>query len=135
MGNESGAYVVRGRVVEWDATRVRQVEDILTAWDAINADRAVEAGSGLLIDNGQSGFDVPVSEVTVLADALAYRLPKVIAVAIVVFSDLHFGMARQFQTLASRGATAIQVFRDLDKAREWLAERTASVPPDPTGRA
>jgi hypothetical protein len=135
MTSDSGGYVVRGRIVEWDATRVRQVEDVLKAWDAINADCTVVLGSGLLIDNGMSSFNVPGSDVTRLAEAVAQRLPKINAVAIVVSKDLHYGMARKFQVFAEKGAAAIQVFRDLATARQWLAERTASVPPDPAGTA
>ena len=134
MAGDSGGYVVRGRIVEWDATQVRQVDDVLNAWDAINADSTVVLGSGLLIDNGQSSFNVPGSDVTRLAEAIAQRLPKINVVAIVVSRDLHYGMARQFQVRAEKGA-AIQVFRDLATARQWLAECTASVPPDPAGRA
>lgn len=126
---------MRGRIVEWDATQVRQVEDVLTAWDAINADSTVALGSGLLIDNGLSDFNVPGGDVTRLAEAVAQRLPKIRAVAIVVSKDLHYGMARQFQVFAERGTAAIQVFRDLATARQWLAERSASVPPDPAGQA
>lgn len=108
---------------------------MLKAWDAINADSSVVPGSGLLIDNGLSDFNVPGGDVTRLAEAVAQRLPKINAVAIVVSKDLHYGMARQFQVFAEGGAAAIQIFRDLATARQWLPERTASVPPDPAGRA
>jgi hypothetical protein len=125
METHSGGYVVRGRIVEWDATRVRQVEDVLTAWDAINADSTVVAGSGLIIDNGQSGFDVPGGDVQRLADALAHRLPKISAVAIVVSKKLHYGMARQFKVYSETGAASIEIFSDVESAREWLSGRTA----------
>ena len=135
MGSDRRDYVVRGRVVEWDARRVRKVEDVLAAWDVIQADDAVRPDSGLLIDNGESDFDVPGGDVTRLAEAVAQRLPKIGAVAILVSRTVHYGMARQFQAFADRGRAAIQVFRDIELARQWLAERTASPPPDPASRA
>ena len=122
-------YVVRGRTVEWDARRVRNVEEVLAAWDVIQADEAVVLDSGLLIDNGESDFDVPGGDVTRLAEAVAVRLPKICAVAIVVSRNVHYGMARQFQVFAGRGRASIQVFRDIEAARTWLAGRTAPRPP------
>ena len=103
---------------------MRAVEDVLAAWDVIQADEAVVGDSGLLIDNGESDFDVPGGDVTRLAEAVALRLPKISAVAIVVSRSVHYGMARQFQAFAERGRAAIQVFRDIEAARKWLAERT-----------
>jgi hypothetical protein len=123
-----GGYVVRGRIVEWDATQVRSVEDVLEVWDAINADPRVLASSGLLIDNGESDFDAPAGDVARLAHAVAPRLPKVRAVAIVASKPLHFGMARQFEAFAEGSSAAIHVFRDLESARQWLA---AQLPRDP----
>jgi hypothetical protein len=128
VSSEGRDYVVRGRVVEWDATRVRVVEDVLAAWDRIEADPAVLPDSGLLIDNGESEFDVPGGDVTRLAEAVALRLPKIASVAIFVSRAVHYGMARQFQAFAERGKAAIQVFRDIDAARRWLAERTGTPP-------
>jgi hypothetical protein len=129
VGNDRLDYVVRGRIVEWDARRVRAVEDVLTSWDAIQADPAVLDDSGLLIDNGESDFDVPGGDVTRLAQAVALRLPKICAVAIVVSRSVHYGMARQFQAFADQGRATIQVFRDIEEARTWLAGRIA--PPSP----
>jgi hypothetical protein len=129
VGNDRLDYVVRGRIVEWDARRVRAVEDVLASWDAIQADPAVLDDSGLLIDNGESDFDVPGGDVTRLAQAVALRLPKICAVAIVVSRSVHYGMARQFQAFADQGRATIQVFRDIEEARTWLAGRIA--PPSP----
>jgi hypothetical protein len=122
-GGGRGDYVVRGRIVEWDATQVRHVDDVFAAWDAITADPIVLAGSGLLIDNGESRFDAPRRDVARLAGAVAQRLPKIKAVAIVASKPLHFGMARQFEVFAHGTAAEIHVFRDLASAREWLAAR------------
>ena len=125
MESDRRDYVVRGHTVEWDARRVRKVEDVLAAWDTIQADEAVLGDSGLLIDNGESEFDVPGGDVTRLAEAVAVRLPKICAVAIVVSRSVHYGMARQFQAVADRGRASIQIFRDIEAARTWLAARTA----------
>jgi hypothetical protein len=130
VDDESRDYVVRGRIVEWDARRMRAVAEVLAAWDRIQADDEVLPDSGLLIDNGESDFDVPGGDVTRLAEAVALRLPKFSAVAIVVSKSVHYGMARQFQAFAETERAAIQVFRDVDSARKWLGERTRpAVPP------
>jgi hypothetical protein len=133
METPSVKYVVRGRIVEWDATRVRHVGDVFAAWDAINADGAVVPGCGLLIDNGESSFDVPGGDVKRLADAIRQRLPNIAAVAILVSRAVHYGMARQFQAYADNSAAKvqIQVFRDITSAQQWLTERTASAPTQP----
>ena len=102
---------------------MRAVPDVLAAWDRIQGDEAVLPDSGLLIDNGESDFDVPGGDVTRLAEAVAQRLPKVSAMAIVVSKSVHYGMARQFQAFAEGGRAAIQVFRDIEAARKWLGER------------
>jgi hypothetical protein len=107
MESESAGYVVRGRVVEWDATRAHQVEDVLAAWDAINADSTVVPGSGLLINNGESDFDVPASDVERLAAAVAERLPKISAVAI----------------LTRLRAPSITAWRDSSKPSQTAARR------------
>ena len=110
---------------------MRSVADVFNAWDLIQADPAVLPDSGLLIDNGESEFDVPGGDVTRLAEALAVRLPKMCAVAVVVSRSLHYGMARQFQAFAARGRAAVEVFRDIEAARAWLAEQTATPPASP----
>ena len=40
--------------------------------------------------------------------------------ALVVHSDLQFGLARMFQTLTEHTPHVVGVFRDLDEARAWL---------------
>ncbi len=40
--------------------------------------------------------------------------------AIVVASDLGFGLARMFQTLRKDEAGEIEIFRSVDEARRWL---------------
>lgn len=42
--------------------------------------------------------------------------------AIVVADDLHFGLARMFQTLRSDGPVDYGVFRDMGEAQRWLRE-------------
>ena len=40
--------------------------------------------------------------------------------AIVVNSDVAFGLARMFQMHSDHSGEQIEIFRDLDKARQWL---------------
>ena len=53
------------------------------------------------------------------------------ACAIVVSSDLMFGMARMFLTLAEERFQKAQVFRQADKAKEWLTSQSANSPAAP----
>ncbi|MEO8201142.1 MAG: hypothetical protein ABI679_11520 [Gemmatimonadota bacterium] len=56
--------------------------------------------------------------------------------ALVVSSDLAFGMARMFQTLREGNGEELQVFRDIDAALDWLglaAEKDAVIAQLPTG--
>jgi hypothetical protein len=48
------------------------------------------------------------------------------ACAIVVSTDLMFGMSRMFLTFAEERFERAQVFRQLDKAKEWLTSRSAN---------
>lgn len=43
--------------------------------------------------------------------------------AIIVRSDLGFGMARMYQIFRADEAGAVRVFKDLDGAKEWLRIR------------
>jgi len=43
--------------------------------------------------------------------------------AIVIHSDLGFGMARMFETFRGGDAGAVRVFTDLEAAKEWLRLR------------
>lgn len=43
-------------------------------------------------------------------------------VALVASSDLHFGMARMYQTLSDSGTFEVGVFRTRSEADAWLAE-------------
>jgi hypothetical protein len=42
--------------------------------------------------------------------------------ALVVSSDVIFGLARMFQTLSDESGDEIQIFRDMDAAEAWLEE-------------
>jgi len=43
-------------------------------------------------------------------------------VAIVVSTDLYFGLARMFQVFAENSGIDYQIFREIDEARDWLVK-------------
>jgi hypothetical protein len=43
-------------------------------------------------------------------------------VAVVVATDLDFGLARMFQVFAEGSGVDYEIFRDMDAARDWLAK-------------
>jgi len=54
------------------------------------------------------------------AAALVTRLRG--RVAIVVSTDLYFGLARMFQVFAENSGIDYQIFREIDEARDWLVK-------------
>jgi hypothetical protein len=75
---------------------------------------------GLLIDlRNAVGRDVTTEGVRILATQPLLLSPDSRR-AIVVPSDLGFGMGRMYQTLREGQAGEINVFRDLDEARRWV---------------
>jgi hypothetical protein len=65
-------------------------------------------------------IDVPMAALRRLAEKLAFR--KGTPQAYVVSSELAFAVARVFRALAPRYSDDLEIFRDIDRAREWLGD-------------
>ena len=106
---------VRG--VLGDAGLLRLASELAQAPD-------VDADFSILIDLRQAdGKTVTGKGVRALASqplTLSVRSRR----AIVVPSDLGFGMARMYELLREGKSGPTQVFRDYDEARRWVAQRT-----------
>jgi hypothetical protein len=73
-----------------------------------------------LSDFRNAEFSVSPDSITQLARQDATRLPNVLRRAVVVSTDLQYGLARMYCSLMSRSGQDVRPFRDVDAARRWL---------------
>lgn len=96
-------------------------QDLLSLGDELEKAPEVEPDFSLLIDLREAdGRGVSSTGVS----ALAARPPVLSLMsrrAVVVPSDLGFGMARMYELRRHEEGSAARVFRDYDKARRWIA--------------
>ena len=95
-------------------------EGLLEGYDRLMGDPRYRPDYDQLVDlSNAEGGKVTTHGVR----ALVARPPEFVPSArraIVIRSDLGFGMAHMFQILRGDGAGQVQVFRDLDAAKQWL---------------
>jgi hypothetical protein len=77
-----------------------------------------------LSDFRDAEFSVRPDSITQLARQDATRLPSVLRRAVVVSTDLQYGLARMYCSLMSRSGQDVRPFRDLDAATRWLESGT-----------
>ena len=93
-------------------------EDLLEIAEAVVP--YADSASGLLADLLQAdGKQVSAQGVRVLG-RWEEVFPSEFRVAILVPSDLGYGMARMFSTHREAKGESVRVFRELDEARRWL---------------
>jgi hypothetical protein len=68
-------------------------------------------------------IDVPMAAIRKLAEEPIFR--KGSRQAYVVSNSLAFALARVFRALASHYSDDLEIFRDLERAREWLGGGSA----------
>ena len=94
--------------------------ELLALADQLEKDPEVSADFSLLIDLRQAdGRDVTSAGVQALASR-ALVLSRSSRRAVVVPSDLGFGMARMYEMLSERRGGAARVFRGHSEAMRWL---------------
>jgi hypothetical protein len=95
-------------------------QGLLEGYDRLTNDPRFDRNASQLVDlRAASGAEVTERGVR----ALVERPPEFAATsrrAIVVPSDLGFGMARMYELLRGGDAGEVRVFRDIDAAKEWL---------------
>ena len=81
-----------------------------------------QQGSHLFHDARLGDVDVPASEIRNVAEAASPKLESDIVrkVAILVSSDVGFGMMRMLATIRERPGLSLNVFSDLEEAKAWL---------------
>lgn len=100
---------------------VSQADD-LGCFRALLADRDFTPGLKLLLDYRERESVASTDEARELVDEMG-RLGKQFGdsrFALVVSSDLAYGMGRMVSSLAERSFPPVAVFRDLEAARSWL---------------
>jgi hypothetical protein len=72
-----------------------------------------------------TSFDVNAADIRILAQANLFSFPS--RRAILITSDVGFGLARIFEVLREfAGETGIKIFRDLDEAFDWVLAKDRS---------
>ena len=96
-------------------------EDLLSLSEEIRTAPEVESDFGLVIDlQNAVGRKVTTEVVHALAGGPLVLSPDSRR-AVVVPSELGFGMARMYQILRDKGSGGdIRVFRDIEEARRWV---------------
>jgi hypothetical protein len=94
--------------------------DLLTLADALEQDPQVQTDFSLLIDLREAnGREVTSAGVQALA-ARSLVLDRSSRRAVVVPSNLGFGMARMYEMLSDRRGGSARVFRSYSEALRWL---------------
>jgi hypothetical protein len=97
-------------------------EDVSAHVARLTSDPAVTPAMGQLIDARDIGDPPPTPEIHRMAQIYAGLQDSWPArYAVVVSTDLMFGVARMFQGLAAFLPGTFEVFRDAGEARRWLS--------------
>lgn len=97
-------------------------EDLLEIHERLRTEPKLDPDFGVLIDlRSASGRDVTMGGVQDLIARPLLFSPQAHR-AIVVRSDLGFGMSRMYELLRRDLTETIRVFRDVEEARRWLDE-------------
>lgn len=81
----------------------------------------VPAGTLELLDLAEAGpAEISNARVRQIAEADVRRPERIDRMAILVATDVGFGLARMYQTLSSEMNTEVRIFRDRDEAMAWL---------------
>ena len=100
------------------------IDEALQHFDELSADPGFEPGMDALLDltDCETLLDVDkirAAAARVTADLSTLRFGRM---AIVVASDVLFGMLRMFHTLSESAFAETQIFRDRAEALQWLGE-------------
>ncbi len=101
-------------------------EEVRRALDELLADSRLRAGAAIFIDNRGVSSTPSIAEVAVITR----QFGKVFArgrrrVALLTDSELVYRVSQVFASFASTVGADAKVFRDLQKAREWLTESSS----------
>jgi hypothetical protein len=109
----------------WIGTGVIRGKDLIARNDEILRSKSYEGVRWLLIDqSAATGLELSAEEVSTIKqqdDRLAAVLPQIVT-AVVVPSDVAFGMTRMWEMLTERPGWSVRAFRSRPEAEAWLRE-------------
>lgn len=99
-----------------------EAEDIEACYERLLADPDYSAIRRELADFREATFNIDPDDVKTLAKSTRERPTenRIERRAIVIVSDLQYGLARMFSQLVAPSGQDVQPFRNIDDARRWL---------------
>lgn len=97
------------------------------------ADEQFLAGMPLVLDLQdftRSPTPIDIRARVVFLQAIAEKISSTIG--IVVSNTLHYGLSRMFEIQAEQNGLEVEIFKDEEKAREWLQDMAQRMPTQPT---
>jgi len=100
------------------------VNEIVDAFNRLFKSPDFRPGLSGLADTRESQFSSSQSDVRRLADLMIENRDRIgpSRTAIVVDSDIDYGMARMYEVFAEQSMTETRVFKDIDQAMIWLKD-------------
>jgi hypothetical protein len=94
--------------------------DFLQVFGELSQSGVLEPGAPLLVVDEEAAFDADHQEVKEAAQILADFSELLGRIAVVVATDLQFGVGRMIASYAASSGVEIQLFKDRAEAEEWL---------------
>lgn len=115
-------YQFRDGIVEVVSEGQHDFEHLLEVSQRALQELSITPPVPVLVDARRTERDPGAAELSAIAEHLGALRPFFgPTIAIVVSSDLHFGLGRMFEVLARTHGIEARVYRDMDAARAWIA--------------
>jgi hypothetical protein len=98
-----------------------QPKDLQDIFEKIFSDLAFQPGLNILVHDLDSVFIPTSKQIEVGAKNIENLLKKFSTkMAIVVSSDVNYGMGRMMEIFSAQRGTDVKVFKEIDSAKAWL---------------
>lgn len=108
------------RVIKGSVT----VDEIIESFSSVLKDDNYRPGMKTLTDMREVVHSATPEDVKRIAGFILEQMSTIgsLKAAVVVSTDVSFGMTQILRALVDRGSTDIRVFRDMEEAMSWLQE-------------